>query len=333
MLHLAGILPPIVIDAVLRPFIVMLRQSSAATVLPKSSEASKVHIDILSFQTLDKNPLKRLFSVLIVSMALSATGCTSIPMKEGGTLTSYSNLGLPKGKMGKKRRAYVDGQQLAQVKTVRIVPTRFTSIAASKVKADANRALVSNALDRALCVALSDRYQMVPSNQPADLTIRAVVTDIVPTNKDIAAAATVVSVGGGFALPDNIPLVGIPRIPFGLGGLAVEAEAVDKLNVQRAAMMWARGANFLQDKPRYSEVSDAYSQASKFAADFSKMLIAGRESNMFDVSVPSRHRVQSWFGGKPKYAACEAFGRSPGVQGVIATKFGLPPQWTDKKPK
>lgn len=270
---------------------------------------------------------------MIVSIALSATGCTSVPMKESGTLTSYSNLGLPKGKMGKKRRIYVDGQQLAQVKTVRIVPTSFTFIAASKVKSDANRALVSNALDRALCVALSDKYQIVPSDQPADLTIRSVVTDIVPTNKDIAAAATVVSVGGGFALPDNIPLVGIPRIPFGLGGLAVEAEAVDSQNVQRAAMMWTRGANFLQDKPRYSEVGDAYSQASKFAADFSKILITGTEPKMLDVSVPSSHRVRSWFGGKPKYAACEAFGRSPGVQGAIATKFGLPPQWTDKRPK
>jgi Protein of unknown function (DUF3313) len=311
----------------------MLRQSSTATVLPNLSEANKVHSNLLSFRPLDKNPLKRLFSVLFVSMAIAASGCTTMPMKESGTLSSYSNLGVGKDKLGKKRRFYVDGQQLAQVKTVRIVPTSFTFIAASKVKTDANRALVSNALDRALCVALSDKYQMVPTNQPADLTIRSVVTDIVPTNKDMAAAATVVSIGGGFALPDNIPLVGIPRIPFGLGGLAVEAEAVDNLNVQRAAMMWARGANFLQDKPRYSEVGDAYHQASKFAADFSKILIVGREPKMLDASIPSRHRVQSWLGGKPKYAACEAFGRSPGVQGAVATKFGLPPQWTDKKPK
>ncbi|MBN9055133.1 MAG: DUF3313 domain-containing protein [Rhizobiales bacterium] len=266
-------------------------------------------------------------------MALAATGCTSMPITESGTLTSYSNLGPPKGKMGKKRRLYVDGRQLADVKTVRLIPTSFTYSAASRIKSEADRSLVSNALDRALCVALSDRYRMVPSDQPADLTIRSVVTDIVPTNKAVAGAATVVSVAGGFAIPSDVPLVGIPRIPYGLGGLAVEAEAVDNFSVQRAAMMWGRGANFIQDKPRYSEVGDAYGLATKFASDFSRMLITGKEPKMLDISIPSRYRVQSWLGGKPKYAACEVFGRGPGLVGKVAGNYGLPPQWTDKKPK
>ncbi|MEI4483226.1 MULTISPECIES: DUF3313 domain-containing protein [unclassified Phyllobacterium] len=270
---------------------------------------------------------------LVLMAALVFTGCTSMPLNESGTLTSYSNLGPSKGKLGKKRRLYVDGQQLAQVKTVRIIPTSFTFNAAAKIKSEVDRDLVTNVLDRALCVALSDRYQMVVSDQQADLTVRSVVTDIVPTNKTVAGAATVVSVGGGFALPDNIPLVGIPRIPFGLGGLAVEAEAVDNTNEQRAAMMWGRGANFIQDKPRYSEVGDAYSQATKFASDFSRMLITGKEPKMLNIPIPSRQRVKSWFGGKPKYAACETFGRAPGVLGAVAGKYGLPPQWTDKKPK
>jgi len=266
-------------------------------------------------------------------MAFTVTGCTTMPMQESGVLTSYSYLGAPKGKLGKKRRLYVDGPQLAQARTARIVPTTFTFNAESKVKSVADRTLVANAMDRALCVALSDKYQMVSPDEPSDLTIRSVVTDVVPTNKNVAAAATVVSVGGGFALPDNIPLIGIPRIPAGLGGLSVEAEAVDSQNVQRAAMMWGRGANFLQDKPRYSDVGDAYNQATKFASDFSSLLINGKEPKMLDVSVPSRQRVKSWFGGKPKYPACDTFGRSPGIQGVVATKFGLPPQWTDRKGK
>lgn len=278
-------------------------------------------------------PPRRSFLIFAASILIAVTGCTSMPLKEGGTLTSYNNLGAAKEKFGKKRRHYVDSGSLSQVKTVRIVPTSYTPDAASRVKSQADRFLVSNALDRALCVALSDKYQMVPFDQPADLTIRSVVTDLVPTNKNVAAAATVVSVGGGFALPENVPFVGIPRIPFGLGGLTVEAEALDNLNVQRAAIMWSRGANFIQDKPRYSNVGDAYSQATKFASDFSELLIKGRGPKLLDISVPSRSRVQSWLGGKPKHAACEAFGRQPGVQGVISAKFGLPPEWTDKKPK
>lgn len=250
-----------------------------------------------------------------------------MPLKEGGTLTSYSNLGAPKGKLSKSR-IYVDGQRLAAAKTISIVPTSFAFSAASRVKSTADRLLVSNALDRALCVALSDKYQMVSADQPADLMIRSVVTDVVPTNKGMAGVATAVTVGTGFVLP-----VGVPRLPVGLGGLAVEAEAVDRGGAQRAAMVWARGANSIQNKPRVSEVGDAYGLASKFGNDFSRMLVAGKEPKGLDMSLPSRQRVQSLLGGKPKYAACEAFGRAPGLVGAVAAKYGAPPQWTDKKPK
>jgi hypothetical protein len=281
----------------------------------------------------DDPPKRLLCAFLILIATIAMAGCTSVPLTESGSLTSYGNLGPPKGKFGEKRRLYVNGQQLAQIKTVRIIPTSFSFKAASRIKLDADRALVSNALDRALCVALSDKYEIVPASHRADLTIRSVVTDIVPTNKGVAAAATVASVGGGFMIPSDIPLIGIPRIPFGLGGLAVEAEATDSSNVQRAAMVWSRGANFLQDKPRYSEVGDAYGLATKFASDFSRTLIAGKEPKMLDISIPSRNQVQSWLGGKPKYAACDAFGRAPGLVGKVAGNYGLPPQWTDKKPK
>lgn len=279
----------------------------------------------------DDLPTRLLFPLLVL-VTIAMAGCTSVPLAESGTLTSYGNLDTPKGKFGKKRRLYVDGQQLAQIKTVRIIPTSFSFKASSRIKLKTDRDLVSNTLDRALCVALSDKYELVPASQRADLTIRSVITDIVPTNKGVAAAATVASVGGGFMIPSNIPLVVIPRIPIGLGGLAVEAEATDSSNVQRAAMTWSRGANFLQDKPRYSEVGDAYGLATQFASDFSRTLITGKEPKMLDISVPSRSRVQSWLGGKPKYAACDAFGRAPGLVGKIAGNYGLPPQWADKKP-
>lgn len=264
---------------------------------------------------------------LALPLALAAAGCASVPLKEAGTLTSYSNLGAPKGKLSKSR-LYVDGQHLTSAKTISIVPSSFAFSAASRVKSDAERQMVSNALDRALCVALSDKYQLVSAGQPADITIRSVVTDIVPTNKAMAGVATAVTVGSGFVLP-----IGVPRLPVGLGGLAVEAEAVDAGGVQRGAMVWARGANSFQNKPRVSEVGDAYSLASSFSNDFSRMLITGKEPKGLNLSLPSRQRLQFLLGGKPKYAACEAFGRAPGLVGAVAANYGAPPQWTDKKPK
>lgn len=266
-------------------------------------------------------------SSIVLLLTAVAAGCTSVPIKQAGTLGSYSKLSPPKGTLEKKQ-IYVDGRHLAQVKTVRILPTTFSFSAASKIKSDADRFLVTNALDRALCVALSDKYQMVPADQPADLTVHSTVADIVPTNKAMAGVATAVSVGSGFALP-----VSIPRLPFGLGGLAVEAEAVDRAGVQSAAMLWARGANSIQDNPRVSQVGDAYGLATKFASDLSRLLITGKEPKGLNLSIPSRQRVKSWFGGKPEYAACETFGLAPGLLGVIASKYGAPPQWVDKKPK
>lgn len=266
-------------------------------------------------------------SSIVLLLTAVAAGCTSVPIKQAGTLGSYSKLSPAKGTLAKKQ-IYVDGRHLAQVKTVRILPTTFSFSAASKIKSDADRFLVTNALDRALCVALSDKYQMVPADQPADLTVHSTVADIVPTNKAMAGVATAVSVGSGFALP-----VSIPRLPFGLGGLAVEAEAVDRAGIQSAAMLWARGANSIQDNPRVSQVGDAYGLATKFASDLSRLLITGKEPKGLNLSIPSRQRVKSWFGGKPKYAACETFGRSPGLLGVVASKYGAPPEWVDKKSK
>lgn len=264
---------------------------------------------------------------LALPFALSIAGCASVPLKEAGTLTSYGNLGVPKGNLS-KARTYVDRQGLAAMKTVSIVPTIFAFAASSRVKSEEDRALVANALDRAVCVALSDKYQVVSRGQPADLVVRTVVTDIVPTDKASAGLATVVTLGSSAVLP-----VSVPRLPLGLGGLAVEAEAVDNSGIQRAAMVWARGANSIQDTPLVSEVGDAYGLASKFGDDFSQMLITGEEPKAIDISLPSVQRTVSWFGGKPKYAACEAFGRAPGLAGIVAGKFGAPPEWTDKRPK
>jgi hypothetical protein len=63
------------------------------------------------------------------------------------------------------------------------------------------------------------------------------------------------------------------------------------------------------------------------------MLVSGKEPKGLDLTLPSGQRLNSALGGKPKYAACDAFGRSPGLVGIVADKVGAPPEWTDKQPK
>ncbi|WP_244642759.1 DUF3313 domain-containing protein [Phyllobacterium sp. 628] len=260
-------------------------------------------------------------------MALAIGGCTSVPLKEAGTLTSYDRLGAAKGKFTKSR-TFVDGPSLAGTRTVKIVPTTFAFGVSSRVNRAEDRALVANALDRAVCVALSDKYQVVGLNQPADLTVRTVVTDIVPTNKAIAGVSTAVSLGSSAVLP-----VGIPRLPVGLGGLAVEAEATDFNGAQRAAVVWSKGANSITNNARVSDVGDAYSLASNFGNYFSRMIATGKEPSGMQIALPSGQKMNSMLGGKPKYAACETFGRAPGLMGAVGSKLGAPPSWTDKSGK
>ncbi|CAN7147378.1 DUF3313 domain-containing protein [Agrobacterium genomosp. 3 str. CIP 111-78] len=259
--------------------------------------------------------------------ALIMSGCASVPLQEGGTLTSYAQLSPAKGKFT-KTRTFVDAKGLAAVKTVAIVPTTFSFTASSRVTSEKDRALVSNALDRAICVALSDKYRIAALGQPADMTVRTVITDLVPTDKTMAGVSTAVSLGSNFVLP-----VGVPRLPVGLGGLAVESEAVDSTGVQRAAAVWSKGANSFTDSARVSEIGDAYGLASDFANYFARILVKGKTSEGLDISIPSGHRMRSALGGKPKYAECDAYGRSRGLQGMVADQFGAPPEWTDKQAK
>jgi hypothetical protein len=144
----------------------------------------------------------------------------------------------------------------------------------------------------------------------------------------MAGVSTAVSLGSSAVLP-----VGIPRLPAGLGGLAVEAEAVDRNGVQRAAVVWSKGANSITNNARVSEVGDAYSLAPNFGDYFSRLLIKGKEPQGLQIALPSSQRMKSALGGKPKYAACEAFGRGRGLSGLVADKLGAPPEWTDKRPK
>ncbi len=295
--------------------------------MPTGVRAVKQQCSLFARASGDRASRSRGVAFATLPFAIIMSGCTSVPLKEGGTLTSYAQLSPVKGKFTKSR-TFVDANGLAGVKTVAIVPTTFSFAASSRVTSEKDRVLVSNALDRAICVALSDKYRIAALGQPADMTVRTVITDLVPTDKTMAGVSTAVTLGSNFVLP-----VSVPRLPFGLGGLAVEAEAVDSTGVQRAAAVWSKGANSITGNARVSEIGDAYELAADFSNYFSRILVTGKVSDGLNLSIPSGHRIRSALGGKPKYVECDAYGRSRGLQGMVADKFGAPPEWTDRHAK
>jgi hypothetical protein len=76
---------------------------------------------------------------------------------------------------------------------------------------------------------------------------------------------------------------------------------------------------------------DVLSRAiSSFGDDFSKLLVTGASPFKTLPSLPTMDGINSALGGAPKESACEAFGRGPGVPGLMGGAFGLPPELTDK---
>lgn len=262
-----------------------------------------------------------------VAMVL-LSGCASAPMTRGGSLASYDNLTPSDGVLAKSL-VRVNKDDILAAKTVRIVPTTFSQ-AASPTLSQEQRHLVANAIDRSLCAGLSERLQVVGPDQPADLTVHALVTQAAPTDEVAAGTSKVVSflpsaLGAGVPVP-------VPRLPVGLGSLTVEAEVRDQASRQQAAMIWARGANSFTNSPMVSSAGDAYDLAPSFSDDFSKLIVTGSTPFGKAPELPSFDKIGATLGGKPKYAACEAFGRNPGLLGMAAGKLGLPPEWSDKAP-
>ncbi|NKL00132.1 DUF3313 family protein [Rhizobium leguminosarum bv. viciae] len=264
-----------------------------------------------------------LLSCLIVSIA---AGCAAVPLEEAHTLASYDGLTSNNGKIT-KAKFKVDPNDLATAKTIYIEPATVSPNAAPSIKKPSDQALVANVISRALCVGVSDRFQVVDRRENADVVVHATVTRIVPTNAAMAGVSTATSLGASLVSP-----VPVPRLPMGLGGLAVEAEATTRDGKQVGAMVWAKSANAITTSARVSQVGDAYSLASSFGSDFSKMLVTGKTPYKGLPKFPSAQKIKSSLGGRPKYPACERFGRSPGVKDFAASQVGLPPSWTDKRP-
>jgi hypothetical protein len=269
-----------------------------------------------------------------LAAAFCTSGCATVPFEQSGALSSYENL-APSDGMLTRARISVNKAEVLAAKTIRLVPTAFSATAAQAGLSEPQRKMIGNVIDRSLCIELSDRFHVVATGEPADLSVHAVITHVGLTDETAAGVSRAATVGVVVAekvlIPHPFPTPS-PRIPIGLGGLAVEAEALDPAGRQQAAIIWARGANAFTSKPKVSTAGDAYDLAKLFAGDFSKLLLTGSNPFKGPPSLPSIDTVNSMLGGAPKEATCDTFGRGPGVAGLVGDGIGLPPEWTDKGP-
>jgi len=275
---------------------------------------------------------------MAAALMTGVAACGTVLLNQTGSLTRYDRLERSTS-TATEARLFVDRPALQHAKTVRIVPTAFpANVDGSAPLTPADRRLIANAADRALCYDLSLRYDIVQSRD-ADLTVRAQITRVEPTSLIGAggtiagsAAVTVASqLGVGFA--EGIGRIPIPRLPIGLGSLTVEAEALDRRRVQRAAMVWGGAANSFTSQPRFSAASDPYDLAGDFGQDFGYLMATGDDPFTAPNTLPNWNRIRvTVLGEAPLDPDCEAFGRAPGIDGILGDYIGLPPEYTDKGP-
>jgi len=271
----------------------------------------------------------RLRRTALMSVALALGGCASAPLERAGSLSSYDRMSDANG-LVTRSQIRVNKKDLLAAKTIRIASTVFparTDVALTEKE----RRLVANAVSRELCLRLSERFRIVTSDDDADLTVQATVTHATPTNPTASGASKALSIAKTVALP-GVP-VPVPRLPVGLGSLSVEAEARDFAGFQKAAMVWARSANSISNSARVSNEGDAYDLAADFGADFAKLVATGESPFGGVPALPPIDTIPVRLGGAPKYVACEAFGRFPGLTGLAGQGLGLPPAWTDSGAK
>jgi hypothetical protein len=265
----------------------------------------------------------------LMSVALALGGCASAPLERAGSLRSYDRMADANG-LVTRSQIRVNKKDLLAAKTIRIASTVFPARADVPLT-EKERRLVANAISRELCLRLSERFRIVSADDDADLTVQATVTHATPTSPTASGASKALSIAKTVVLP-AVP-VPVPRLPVGLGGLSVEAEARDFAGFQKAAMVWARNANSISNSARIANEGDAYDLAADFGADFAKLVTTGESPFGGMPALPPVDSIPVRFGGAPKYVACEAFGRFPGITGFAGQGLGLPPAWTDSGAK
>ena len=161
---------------------------------------------------------------IVATLSLMAAGCATAPLERSGSLASYDNLTTSDGLLTKSQ-VRVSRTDVLRARSVRIEPTAFAVAAVIEPISDEQRSLITNAVNRALCFALSERFQIVAPMETADLSVRAVITHIAPTDATAAGVSKVASVVPSIVAP-GVPIPPVPRLPIGLGSLSVEAEAV-----------------------------------------------------------------------------------------------------------
>lgn len=234
-------------------------------------------------------PRPRLAAVAASLLLLGA--CASVPQTTGVPLANDKPLELVSDSQGRRVARYVDGALLASMTAYALPEVDLKLPEAREGISPEQLALISNALNRQICVRLGQYLTAEPVPSESALRIEVALTGITPTSRTLSGASA--------AIDAVVP--GPFRIPVGMGAIALDARA--STDGQTAAFMrWAKGANPVLNSAKVSTIGDAYGLVSTFAREFGQLLLQGsskvktREKLPDDLIAANQALCESRFG-------------------------------------
>lgn len=214
---------------------------------------------------------KSLFSLCLAGLvALFATGCAATGLQQVNTLSSYDNL-QPAERRLLAVREWVDPQALRSVDAIYIPEAGIVPgvVDESGIEPERFNRIVGK-LTQTMCRRLArGGFEITADPALASHQLMMTITGFEPTNTVSAGASRLI----GFAIPGPLS----PRIPIGVGALAVEGEMLDAGRQQVAAMEWS-SRNHLLSSGGFSRIGDGYSLSQVFADSFGDLIVEARDS-------------------------------------------------------
>jgi len=207
---------------------------------------------------------------LIPLIAVAMTGCAANGLQQASTLSEYQNM-QPAERRLLQVREWADPQAMRSVDAIYIEQAGVVPGVVESSGVDPERFnRVVGKLTQTVCRRLArGGFEITPDPALASHQVRLNITGFETTNRVSAGASRLI----GFAIPGPLS----PRIPIGIGALAVEGEMLDRDNRQVAALEWS-SRNHLVSSGGFSEIGDGYALAQVFADSFGDLIVEARNS-------------------------------------------------------
>ena len=252
------------------------------------------------------------FSITLAA-ALLLSACASVPQTSGNPLANDKPMESVSDQQGRRVSRYVDGALLAPLEAYALPDIDLKLPQAREGISPEQLAIISNALNRSICVRLGQYLTAQPIPTESALKIDIALTGITPTSKALSGLSAAV----GTFVPGPF------RIPIGMGAIALDARA--STNGQTAAFMrWAKGANPVLNSAKVSTIGDAYDLVDTFAKEFGKLLLQGTSK------VRTREKLPGELIAANKELCESRFGRVDPVGKGASFLLPLSPEFIDK---